>query len=254
MDFFGIGTALKTATNIYFQVARRTGRTTMLLDHLKNGDRVIFLDGKTSAHFEYLLRDKKLKVKCITMNPAHIDLGRLPPIKGNTIFSHEWVEEYFKYKLDRCIADIDEIQKITSSHKAQPIESPMMIRPPHGIMVQQYKDEIEKGKQATRHFRKKYHECKSKLDESLEENKTLYGARFSDTETAELIEKLRADLQSLEADKSHNSVLINKYHREIKECMKTIDKERSMYSDLRIKYNNIVSTIKNKFQDIKKQP
>ena len=41
MDHFGIGAAIYGAARVYFQSARRTGRTTALLDGLKDGDRLV---------------------------------------------------------------------------------------------------------------------------------------------------------------------------------------------------------------------
>lgn len=41
MDHFGIGTALLGCAEVYFRCARRTGRTTSLVESLVSGDRVV---------------------------------------------------------------------------------------------------------------------------------------------------------------------------------------------------------------------
>ena len=45
MDHFGIGAALLGAANIYFNSARQTGRTTSLIESVKDGDRIIVSHG-----------------------------------------------------------------------------------------------------------------------------------------------------------------------------------------------------------------
>ena len=46
MDHFGIGAAFRAMANVYITSARRTGRTTSLLESLKDGDRVVFASSR----------------------------------------------------------------------------------------------------------------------------------------------------------------------------------------------------------------
>ena len=61
MDFFGIGTALQGSAQIYFRSSRTTGRTTNLVDSVKEGDRIVCASGDEARHVERLLHERKME-------------------------------------------------------------------------------------------------------------------------------------------------------------------------------------------------
>lgn len=63
MDSFGIGAALKGAALIYFQASRRTGRTTSLVESLKDGDRVIFTNSNEADRVKRICYELGIKIK-----------------------------------------------------------------------------------------------------------------------------------------------------------------------------------------------
>jgi hypothetical protein len=110
-DIFGIGPALQGALQIYFSCARRTGRTTHLLDSVKSGDRVIFAEARHANHFEVLSRGRGLSVRCCVADPRRPNeiFGMTPVLPGGrTWFDHVWIERFYAAEVDRIGRQIHE--------------------------------------------------------------------------------------------------------------------------------------------------
>lgn len=125
MDHYGIGTAIQGLVRIYTETARRTGRTTHMLESLKDGDRVVCLESSPEAkRLERLARERGLKVQFISISPKQP--GKLfesgTPL-GRTIFDHSWVEQYFQLGIDRLVDDIDRLQRETSGYGTPHLET-----------------------------------------------------------------------------------------------------------------------------------
>lgn len=129
MDHFGIGAAIHGAARVYFQSARRTGRTTALLDNLKDGDRVCCATSDEARHLERQCKERGLQVQVITLpiNAAHAIFERGTP-EGRTIFDHGWVERYYLEALENARATIDHLQREASGFGAPHIETRAMAR------------------------------------------------------------------------------------------------------------------------------
>ena len=67
MDFFGIGAAYKAMAQVYSMAARRSGRTTALLNSLKDGDRVIFAKNEEADRFRRLAKHRGIEIKCVVV-------------------------------------------------------------------------------------------------------------------------------------------------------------------------------------------
>ncbi|MCD1264098.1 hypothetical protein B5M44_03980 [Shinella sumterensis] len=97
MDIFGISTAVKAVVEVYFRGARRTGRTKNLLDTVKKGDTVVFVNREQARLFECLCRENEITdVKTVILpveDPAAI--FNLPMTEGRLIFDHVWLEEHY---------------------------------------------------------------------------------------------------------------------------------------------------------------
>jgi hypothetical protein len=111
MDHFGIGTAMRAMAQLYQQTARRTGRTTSLLNSVKDGDRIVFASVKDARLFGHLLRERGKKVECVVRSPDNPDdLFHLSMTGGRTLFDHRWVEDYYALAIDRSYKEIDNLQ------------------------------------------------------------------------------------------------------------------------------------------------
>lgn len=115
MDHFGIGAGLTGAIDIYFRASRGTGRTTSLVDSVKEGDRVIFVSEKQAKEFERKCKERDLKVETMVCGVDDIDrLIYLRPHvqgEGRLIFDHVWVEQFYRHALDRSVKEIDRLQR-----------------------------------------------------------------------------------------------------------------------------------------------
>ena len=115
MDHFGIGAALLGAAQIYFRSARGTGRTTSLIESVKDGDRIVVSTSREVRRIEGLLAERGLKVAVLVVNPDNP--GRLFEVgtsEGRTIFDHSWVEQYYQQALERASSGLDHLQRESS--------------------------------------------------------------------------------------------------------------------------------------------
>lgn len=117
MDEFGISTAVRSMVEVYSATARQTGRTTKLLDGLKDGDRVICLDGREGKRLEGLCRERGLKVKVLACGVKTVNEPfQAGTSQGRTVFEHTWVEEFFRYRLQEAEEDLSHLQRELSGY------------------------------------------------------------------------------------------------------------------------------------------
>ena len=115
MDHFGIGAAMQGMARMYFQSARRTGRTTSLVESVKDGDRIVFADSKEAERVRRLLMERGVKVECLVVQPKTPErvFERGTP-EGRTIFDHTWVEQMYLQVLERTQQEIDQLERQSS--------------------------------------------------------------------------------------------------------------------------------------------
>lgn len=119
MDHFGIGAAMEAMALSYSLSARRTGRTTSLVDSVKDGDRIIFLNSKEAERVKNLCFERGVKVECIVVDPRDpYRVMELAQPDGRTIFDHSWVESYYMIILEEAAATLDRLQQETSGYGA----------------------------------------------------------------------------------------------------------------------------------------
>lgn len=124
MDHFGIGAAMKTANLIYSQAARRTGRTTSLVESLKDGDRVVFINRIDAECMQRLCRERGAKVDCIVVDVKEpYELMRRAPSEGRTLFDHTWVERFYLHQIEQASKEIDHLQRESSGFGTPHIET-----------------------------------------------------------------------------------------------------------------------------------
>tara|TARA_R110002124_G_scaffold190189_1_gene357461 strand:+ start:493 stop:909 length:417 start_codon:yes stop_codon:yes gene_type:complete len=124
MDAFGIGNAIIGAARVYFQSARRTGRTSALLESLQPGDRVVCLTTQQAQHLRQRIKEQDIDATVIvvpTEKPERI-FEQSTSI-GRTIFDHVWVEQYYLNQLQRAACDIDSLQRQSSGYGQPHLET-----------------------------------------------------------------------------------------------------------------------------------
>jgi len=115
MDHFGIGAALLGAAQIYFRSARQTGRTTSLLESVKDGDRIVVRTHQEEHHLKRMLELRGLKVGILVIDPS--TPGKVfehPKSQGRTIFDHMWVEKFYEMALKYASKELDHLQRESS--------------------------------------------------------------------------------------------------------------------------------------------
>lgn len=114
MDFFGIGQALRGAFETYLQGSRGTGRTTLLLNSLKEGDRVIFHNHNHKKFFEMELRHREVKgveLLVVDVDSLGEHLRGVGTAQGRTYFDHTFIEEHHKQSIEHSIRHLNSIEK-----------------------------------------------------------------------------------------------------------------------------------------------
>ena len=111
MDHFGIGAALVGMFETYVRCSRGSGRTTSLLDSVKDGDCVGFTNQQQANTFKRLTVERGIDVDCVVVPIIHpSEIFRYGTPSGRFILDHVWIEEYFAAAMKRAIADVDHIQ------------------------------------------------------------------------------------------------------------------------------------------------
>ena len=115
MDHFGIGAAMQGMAQLYFQLARSTGRTTSLVESVKDGDRIVFADNKEAERVHRLCLERGVKVECIVVEPKMPErVFERGTSQGRTIFDHSWVERYYLEAIERARQGIDHFERQAS--------------------------------------------------------------------------------------------------------------------------------------------
>ncbi|WOB06560.1 hypothetical protein [Piscinibacter gummiphilus] len=122
MDHFGIGAAMKGMALAYFQAARQSGRTTSMIESMRDGDRAVFVDSRQADIVRRRAKEMGRNIECIVVEPKQPreQLERLKPAPGRTIFDHVWVEAFYLGELQRSTHFIDEAQRMLSTEPDRP--------------------------------------------------------------------------------------------------------------------------------------
>lgn len=117
MDFFGIGAAVRGAVHIYFQSARGTGRTSTLVESLKDGDRVVFTNQAEARRVERLLRDRGVEAECIVVSMREPGaIFKRGTSQGRTILDHTWVEQFYLNALEDAQRHLAHLERESSGY------------------------------------------------------------------------------------------------------------------------------------------
>lgn len=103
-----VGAVLNTALEVYVQSARRSGRTTRMIEGLSDGDIVIFQDNREKERVSRLIRETrpKLNVKLIAIPADRPELLRGLRAPNRLRFDHLWIEAWHRYSVERASREI----------------------------------------------------------------------------------------------------------------------------------------------------
>lgn len=119
MDHFGICAAISAMIRVYLVAARATGRTTHLVENVKDGDRIVFATRNQADRVERLCKERGVKVKCVVIEVhAPERLLETGTSEGRTIFDHDWIEKYYERAITRAQTEIDHLERETSGYGA----------------------------------------------------------------------------------------------------------------------------------------
>lgn len=124
MDHFGIGAAMRGMAMTYINTACRTGRTTSLIESLKDGDRVLCMTAREAKRIERLCRERDLQVTTIVVpvrDPQKAFWAGTA--QGRAIFDHTWIEQYYLAALEHATSEIDMLQQQLSGYGTAHIET-----------------------------------------------------------------------------------------------------------------------------------
>jgi hypothetical protein len=110
-DMFGIGSAVTSALNVVFGAQRATGRTTRLIESVKDGDRIIAATGREADRLARLLKQRGVNVSVAVIDPLNpYKLFELRTAQGRTIFDHTWVEMRYQKAISDAADQMTEME------------------------------------------------------------------------------------------------------------------------------------------------
>lgn len=95
MDEYGIGSAASMGLHLYEASSRGTGRTTRMVERLRDDDQVVCRSAKEAERIRRLLKDAGKSTKVVSVQHASDLYDRTQRAKGRTYFDHDWVHQYF---------------------------------------------------------------------------------------------------------------------------------------------------------------
>ena len=125
MDIFGIGSAIKATVGMYLVMARGTGRTTVMINSLKPGDRIIFTNNNEANRVKRLCNEREINdIRFEVVSPEYPDkLFNRGSSQGRTFFDHSWIEEFYRNAIDRAEKDINYFQTEISGYGEEHIKT-----------------------------------------------------------------------------------------------------------------------------------
>ncbi|GMQ53463.1 hypothetical protein [Halopseudomonas aestusnigri] len=124
MDAYGIGAGISGAAQTYLQAARRTGRTTAMLESLKDGDRVLCDSEREAARLRRLIKERGLRVEVLAVSPSQpmVAFQRGTP-SGRTVFDHSWVEQFYLNAVESARRDLLSLETELSGYGGEHVKT-----------------------------------------------------------------------------------------------------------------------------------
>jgi len=115
---YGTSAALKAYLTCFEQSSRRSGRTMAMLRAVGSGDRIVTSTEQEARRLKALLRDMgKENVEVRALDPRSHPMDRLGTnAYGATVFDHNWVEGYWKHRIENAASDLTGIEEALSKN------------------------------------------------------------------------------------------------------------------------------------------
>lgn len=118
MDFFGIGSAIKSVLSIYFHLAEQTGRTTNLVESVQDGDRVVFADARDAKRVSLLCKERGVTIEPLVVSPERMyEISSYGTAQGRLIFDHVWLEAYYLLVMESAMGKLLSMKQNGSGSK-----------------------------------------------------------------------------------------------------------------------------------------
>ncbi|RDL44669.1 hypothetical protein DN730_09800 [Marinomonas piezotolerans] len=115
MDIYGIGSALRGMFGVVSEGARRSGRTSRMLDLVRSGDVILCLSTREAEGLRKELKRREISdVRVIDKKAFYEGAGRANARRdiGRVHFTHEFVEDHYHYALHRADESLRDIELI----------------------------------------------------------------------------------------------------------------------------------------------
>lgn len=116
-DFYGIGPAVQAAADVYFAAARRSGRSARLVESVRDGDAVVFLNKADQRRFERDLAEsgRAPDVRLTVSGPGHMRVLYqwyldLRPKPSRILFDHRFLQEWYQSEVERIRQQVAAMQ------------------------------------------------------------------------------------------------------------------------------------------------
>ena len=121
MDIFGIGSMLLKELRQYRDGSRVTGRSSTLMDVVRDRDVVVFLHSKESQRVERILRSRGINIRAVTASPTNLGevqhriCGYPPTVR--IFFDHTWLEAFYGHVLSDAQAYLARVNAVSRYYK-----------------------------------------------------------------------------------------------------------------------------------------
>ena len=131
MDIYGIGGALRGMFGVMSNGARRSGRTSRMLDLVRSGDVILCLSLNEADSLRKDLKKREIAdVRVITKDQFYNRAGEGYASRdiGRVHFTHEFVEDHYHCVLHRADEDLRDIELMLSRRPAVPTPPPVRMQ------------------------------------------------------------------------------------------------------------------------------
>jgi hypothetical protein len=103
-DECGYAATLKSSLHYFAINSRQTGRTSRLIERVKDGDQIVAPSAEVARYIERRLREYgKNNIKVFSVSPSEMPLNFVGTAHhGRTFFEHSWVERFFINAIDQA--------------------------------------------------------------------------------------------------------------------------------------------------------
>lgn len=120
---YGIKIALASYLRVWREAARRTGRTSKMLDGMESGQVVIVPPGENYRRYiQNMAQDKGLCITVVSLSPSDPEAQNLRAMGGKYVFDHKFVEEFYECEIDRAERRLNALADYLNREET-PIES-----------------------------------------------------------------------------------------------------------------------------------